>query len=79
MTRKTKLNPKFMMSGSSESFRVSQDRAGFHGCREVIFVCLPAVACSGVGNGQKKVLIADIRHERHCFKLQTLKNMEVSY
>jgi hypothetical protein len=53
-----------------------QDRAGFHGYRETLFAYLPATACFGVRLGQKAVLIADIRHQRHGFNLKSLTKCE---
>lgn len=53
-------------AGLDSSVRAAgKGRAGFHGHREDIYACLLHVAFSGVGPGQKAVLIADIRYHRH--------------
>ena len=55
-----------------------QGRGVFHGQREDLFACLPAIPCSGVGLNLKSLMIPDIRHQKTRFQLQHLKHIVVS-
>jgi hypothetical protein len=50
----------------------TRGRAGLYEFREELFAYHPAIACSGVGVGQKVVLIVDVRHQSHSCVLQCL-------